>query len=216
MLLFLGVVAQVNDGAMSRHRVRAYEAMAQRELERSRRGAETFAPSDVAVQHRLGSSARRASVASPWRTRIATSAYALSRCVHRGAQATRADLEARALRGRHARVGRPERPPARERRVSALLDQFGRTIEYLRISVTDRCNFRCRYCMPLEGLPWLPKSDILSYEEIRRGRRQFAPMGLSASGITGGEPTIRPQLRRSCAFIRDVSASRTSRCRRMA
>ena len=46
------------------------------------------------------------------------------------------------------------------------VDQFGRRIEYLRISVTDRCNFRCLYCMPSEGLQWLPKSDILSYEEI--------------------------------------------------
>ena len=45
-------------------------------------------------------------------------------------------------------------------------DQFGRKIEYLRISVTDRCNFRCQYCMPLEGLPWLPKTEILRYEEI--------------------------------------------------
>ena len=49
-----------------------------------------------------------------------------------------------------------------------LRDQFGRSIEYLRISVTDRCNFRCVYCMPEQGLPWLPKQDILSYEEIVR------------------------------------------------
>ena len=62
--------------------------------------------------------------------------------------------------------------------MSALLDQFGRRIEYLRISVTDRCNFRCSYCMPLEGLAWLPKSDILSYEEIREVVTQLAPMGL--------------------------------------
>ena len=48
----------------------------------------------------------------------------------------------------------------------ASFDQFGRRIEYLRISVTDRCNFRCLYCMPQEGLQWLPKSDIFSYEEI--------------------------------------------------
>ena len=61
--------------------------------------------------------------------------------------------------------------------MSALLDQFGRSIEYLRISVTDRCNFRCSYCMPVEGLPWLPKSDILSYEEIRDVVAQLAPMG---------------------------------------
>jgi GTP 3',8-cyclase len=78
--------------------------------------------------------------------------------------------------------------------MSALLDQFGRTIEYLRISVTDRCNFRCRYCMPLEGLPWLPKADILRYEEIRDVVAQLAPMGLRRVRLTGGEPTIRPQL----------------------
>ncbi|GDX87193.1 GTP 3',8-cyclase [Gemmatimonadota bacterium] len=76
----------------------------------------------------------------------------------------------------------------------ALRDQFGRSIEYLRISVTDRCNFRCVYCMPLEGLDWLPKSDILSYEEIADVVRQLAPLGLRRLRITGGEPTIRPQL----------------------
>jgi GTP 3',8-cyclase len=75
-----------------------------------------------------------------------------------------------------------------------LQDQFGRSIEYLRISVTDRCNFRCTYCMPLEGLPWLPKADILSYEEIVEVVRQLAPLGLRRVRLTGGEPTIRPQL----------------------
>ena len=88
--------------------------------------------------------------------------------------------------------------------MSALLDQFGRTIEYLRISVTDRCNFRCRYCMPVEGLPWLPKADILSYEEIREVVSQLAAMGLTRIRITGGEPTIRPQLDTLVRFIRDV------------
>ena len=78
--------------------------------------------------------------------------------------------------------------------MTVLLDQFGRRIEYLRISVTDRCNFRCSYCMPLEGLPWLPKGDILSYEEIAEVVRQLAPLGLRRVRITGGEPTIRPQL----------------------
>ena len=88
--------------------------------------------------------------------------------------------------------------------MSQLIDQFGRTIEYLRISVTDRCNFRCRYCMPIEGLPWLPKGDILSYEEIREVVAQLAPMGLRRIRITGGEPTIRPQLDTLIRFIRDV------------
>ena len=74
------------------------------------------------------------------------------------------------------------------------LDQFGRTIEYLRISVTDRCNFRCVYCMPETGMQWLPKSEILSYEEITEVVRQLAPLGLRRLRITGGEPTIRPQI----------------------
>lgn len=75
-----------------------------------------------------------------------------------------------------------------------LKDQFGRSIEYLRISVTDRCNFRCVYCMPEQGLQWLPKAEILSYEEIAAVVRQLAPLGLRRLRITGGEPTIRPDL----------------------
>jgi cyclic pyranopterin phosphate synthase len=85
-----------------------------------------------------------------------------------------------------------------------LIDQFGRTIQYLRISITDRCNFRCRYCMPLEGLPWLPKGDILSYEEIHEVVRQLGPLGLRRIRITGGEPTIRPQLATLIGMIRSV------------
>jgi GTP 3',8-cyclase len=83
-------------------------------------------------------------------------------------------------------------------------DQFGRRIEYLRISVTDRCNFRCAYCMPLEGLPWLPREEILSYEEITEIVRQLAPLGVSRLRITGGEPTIRPQLSTLIALLRAV------------
>jgi len=86
------------------------------------------------------------------------------------------------------------------------LDQFGRRIEYLRISVTDRCNFRCQYCMPLEGLPWLPKQEILRYEEIADVVRQLAPLGLRRLRLTGGEPTIRPQLAKLVRMLRDVSA----------
>ena len=83
-------------------------------------------------------------------------------------------------------------------------DQFGRRIEYLRISVTDRCNFRCLYCMPQEGLPWLPKSEILSYEEIANVVRELAPLGLRRLRITGGEPTIRPDLTKLVAMLRAV------------
>jgi GTP 3',8-cyclase len=87
-----------------------------------------------------------------------------------------------------------------------LVDQFGRTIEYLRISVTDRCNFRCRYCMPLEGLPWLPKADLLSYEEIAEVVSQLAPLGLRRIRLTGGEPTIRPGLATLVRMLRAVEA----------
>jgi cyclic pyranopterin phosphate synthase len=88
--------------------------------------------------------------------------------------------------------------------MSALRDQFGRSIEYLRISVTDRCNFRCQYCMPVEGLPWLPKADILSYEEIHEVVRQLATLGLRRIRLTGGEPTIRPQLSTLVSLLRSV------------
>jgi GTP 3',8-cyclase len=88
--------------------------------------------------------------------------------------------------------------------MNTLVDQFGRRIEYLRISVTDRCNFRCLYCMPTEGLAWLPKSDILSYEEIAAIVNQLAPLGLRRVRITGGEPTLRPQLDRLVAMVRAV------------
>jgi cyclic pyranopterin phosphate synthase len=84
------------------------------------------------------------------------------------------------------------------------LDQFGRSIEYLRISVTDRCNFRCLYCMPEAGLAWLPKSDILSYEEITAVARQLAPLGLRRLRITGGEPTIRPQIHELIRMLRAI------------
>ena len=85
-----------------------------------------------------------------------------------------------------------------------LVDQFGRRIEYLRISVTDRCNFRCLYCMPPEGLEWLPKDEILSYEEITSIVGQLAPLGLRRLRITGGEPTIRPQLERLVSMLSAV------------
>jgi cyclic pyranopterin phosphate synthase len=102
-------------------------------------------------------------------------------------------------------MGGSGRPAGGERRhVTAERDQFGRTIEYLRISVTDRCNFRCQYCMPLEGLPWLPKSDILSYEEIRDVVAQLARLGLRRIRLTGGEPTIRPQLSTLVRMLRAI------------
>jgi len=79
--------------------------------------------------------------------------------------------------------------------VRDLVDPFGRTIRDLRISVTDRCNFRCTYCMPAEGMVWLPKSDILTFEEIERLARIFVERyGVDGIRLTGGEPTVRAHL----------------------
>lgn len=88
--------------------------------------------------------------------------------------------------------------------VTALKDQFGRSIEYLRISVTDRCNLRCVYCMPLAGLPWISRDDMLSDAEIVAVARQLAPLGLRRLRITGGEPTIRPRLTELIAELRRI------------
>jgi cyclic pyranopterin phosphate synthase len=78
--------------------------------------------------------------------------------------------------------------------VSRLKDTFGRVIDDLRISLTDRCNFRCIYCMPAEGLPWLPKREILSYEEILRLARIFIGLGIRTIRLTGGEPLMRQDI----------------------
>lgn len=76
-----------------------------------------------------------------------------------------------------------------------LVDPFGRTIRDLRISVTDRCNFRCTYCMPAEGMVWLPKSEVLTFEEIDRLARLFVERyGVDGIRLTGGEPTVRAHL----------------------
>lgn len=84
------------------------------------------------------------------------------------------------------------------------LDAQGRQITYLRISVTDRCNFRCLYCMPEDGLEWLPKAEILSYEEIRDIVSQLAPAGIRRLRITGGEPTIRPDLETLIGYLKAI------------
>jgi GTP 3',8-cyclase len=75
-----------------------------------------------------------------------------------------------------------------------LLDRFGRVADDLRISVTDRCNFRCTYCMPAEGLTWLPKEEILSFEELTRLLQIFVGLGVRSIKVTGGEPTVRADL----------------------
>jgi GTP 3',8-cyclase len=75
-----------------------------------------------------------------------------------------------------------------------LVDGHGRHIGDVRISVTDRCNFRCQYCMPAEGLPWLDRSALLTYEEIERLVRVLASMGVHDVRLTGGEPLVRKEL----------------------
>ena len=72
-----------------------------------------------------------------------------------------------------------------------MIDRFGREINYLRVSVTDRCNLRCRYCMPPEGVPMLRHEDILSFEEIVDVVRTAVGMGVRKVRLTGGEPLVR-------------------------
>jgi cyclic pyranopterin phosphate synthase len=85
-----------------------------------------------------------------------------------------------------------------------LLDRFGRVGDDLRVSVTDRCNFRCTYCMPAEGLPWLPKSEILTFEEMVRLVGLFAGLGVKEIKLTGGEPTVRAELPKLVGMLRDA------------
>ncbi|HEX8103476.1 MAG TPA: GTP 3',8-cyclase MoaA [Solirubrobacteraceae bacterium] len=82
-----------------------------------------------------------------------------------------------------------------------LIDGHGRAIGDVRISVTDRCNFRCQYCMPAEGLPWLERAAILSYEEIERVVALLARMGVHDVRLTGGEPLARRELWRLVARL---------------
>jgi cyclic pyranopterin phosphate synthase len=92
-------------------------------------------------------------------------------------------------------------------------DGLGRSIDYLRISVIDKCNLRCTYCMPVEGFEWIPKSEILRYEEIQAIVREMAGMGLRRVRITGGEPLVRKDLSelvsqlRTIAEIEDIALS---------
>jgi cyclic pyranopterin phosphate synthase len=80
-------------------------------------------------------------------------------------------------------------------------DAFGHLISYLRVSVTDRCNERCRYCMPEEEQAWFPKEEVLSYEEMLRVLRVGAGLGIKKVRVTGGEPLTRPGVADFCAQI---------------
>lgn len=84
-----------------------------------------------------------------------------------------------------------------------LVDSFGRVARDLRISITDRCNLRCRYCMPEEGVEWLDRKEILSYEELTRFVSICMGLGIATVRITGGEPTVRADLPK---FIEEIAA----------
>ena len=89
-----------------------------------------------------------------------------------------------------------------------LVDGHGRPIGDVRISVTDRCNFRCQYCMPAEGLPWLERSEILSFEEIERIVGLLVAMGIEDVRLTGGEPLVRRDFPRLVAMLAVVPGLR--------
>jgi len=92
--------------------------------------------------------------------------------------------------------------------VEPLRDGHGRLIEDLRVSVTDRCNFRCQYCMPAEGLPWLERAEILSFEETARLVRLMALMGVRDVRLTGGEPLVRRNLPALVAMLAEIPEMR--------
>jgi cyclic pyranopterin phosphate synthase len=86
-----------------------------------------------------------------------------------------------------------------------LRDAHGRAITDLRVSVTDRCNFRCQYCMPAEGLPWLERDEILTFEEIERLVRLLAGLGIEDVRLTGGEPLVRRDFPRLVSMLSGIA-----------
>lgn len=90
-----------------------------------------------------------------------------------------------------------------------LVDSYGRRIKSMRISVTDKCNFRCTYCMPAEGLPWLKKAEILSYEELGRIARVAVSIGIEQIRLTGGEPLVRRDVPELVRNLRKIEGLRS-------
>ncbi len=88
--------------------------------------------------------------------------------------------------------------------IEPLVDGHGRRISDLRVSVTDRCNFRCQYCMPAEGLPWLERAEILTFEEIERLVALLAGMGVCDIRLTGGEPLVRRDFPRLVGMLAEI------------
>jgi GTP 3',8-cyclase len=89
-----------------------------------------------------------------------------------------------------------------------LVDGHGRRISDLRVSVTDRCNFRCQYCMPADGLPWLDRAEILTFEEIERVVRVMADMRVEDIRLTGGEPLVRREFPRLVGMLARIDGVR--------
>src|SRR5437773_2262375 len=89
-----------------------------------------------------------------------------------------------------------------------LQDVYSRPIKDLRISVTDRCNYRCTYCMPLEEYVWIDRSEILSFEEITRLARLFVSLGVEKIRITGGESLVRKDLHRAVRMLSSIEGLR--------
>ncbi|MGN0308951.1 MAG: GTP 3',8-cyclase MoaA, partial [Lachnospiraceae bacterium] len=85
-----------------------------------------------------------------------------------------------------------------------MLDQYGRKIHYLRLSVTDRCNLRCLYCMPEKGVEWIAHENLLSYEEMVRLIRIMTRLGIDKVRLTGGEPLVRKGLWELVRRIREI------------
>src|SRR5947208_9671034 len=96
---------------------------------------------------------------------------------------------------------RPVITPGSLTEMEPLRDGHGRLIRDLRVSVTDRCNFRCQYCMPAEGLPWLERAEVLTFEEIERLVALFAAMGVRDLRLTGGEPLVRRDFPRLAGML---------------
>src|SRR5829696_4143531 len=101
-------------------------------------------------------------------------------------------------------IGTSTRVPFHKVSSEPLVDGHGRVISDLRVSVTDRCNFRCQYCMPADGLPWLDRQEVLRFEEIERVVAVMARMGVTDLRLTGGEPLVRREFPRLVAMLAKV------------
>src|SRR6185436_16492605 len=100
--------------------------------------------------------------------------------------------------------GRSTQVPFHKVTSEPLVDGHGRVISDLRVSVTDRCNFRCQYCMPADGLPWLDRDEVLRFEEIERIVAVLARMGVTDLRLTGGEPLVRREFPRLVSMLARV------------